>query len=265
MQLQTLIDFLHEIAPAELQEAYDNAGLITGHGTMDIKGVLVCLDAIEEVVDEAIQLGCNVIVAHHPILFRPIKRLNGADYIERTLIKAIRNEIAIFAIHTNLDHVFADGVNAKIAERLHLKDTKILSPKPQLQHLGNAVGAGLVGALAAPMETTRFLEFLKQRMEVNQIRHTKLCRSVVRQVAVCGGAGSFLLPDAKRAGADIFITADYKYHEFFDADGEIIIADIGHYESEKYTIDLLYTLIMNKFSTFAAHCTKIVTNPVHYF
>jgi dinuclear metal center YbgI/SA1388 family protein len=264
MRLKNLIDFLQQVAPSELQEPYDNAGLITGHPDMEISGVLVCLDAIEAVVDEAISLGCNVIVAHHPILFRPLKRLNGYDYVERTLLKAIRHDIAMFAIHTNLDNVYLSGVNGKIAEKMGLENTRILAPKQNQWHDGHPVGAGLIGTMPEPMDVSVFFGLLKEKMELNVIRHTTLCKAKIHRVAVCGGAGSFLLPMAMREGADIFVTADYKYHEFFDADNQIIIADIGHYESEKYTIELLYSLIMNNFSTFAAHCTKIVTNPVKY-
>ena len=265
MQLNELITYLHSIAPPYLQEDYDNAGLITGHGDMEIKGVLVCLDAIEAVIDEAIDLGCNVLVAHHPIIFRGLKKLNGTNYIERTIIKAIKNDIAIFAIHTNLDNVFAHGVNTKIAEKLNLQNPSILLPKPNVIHDNFQVGAGMIGHLEKPMSAEYFLEYLKDKMELTTIKHTQLCKPTISTVAVCGGSGCFLLNTAKKQGADIFISSDFKYHEYFDADNEIIIADIGHFESEKYTIDLLYDLINNKFSTFAAHCTKIVTNPIKFF
>ncbi|MBC7884758.1 MAG: Nif3-like dinuclear metal center hexameric protein [Saprospiraceae bacterium] len=265
MQLNSLIHYLHTIAPHQLQEDYDNAGLIIGDPTMEIKGVVVCLDAIEAVVDEAISMGCNVIVAHHPIIFRGLKRLNGSNYIERTVIKAIKHDIAILAIHTNLDNVFVSGVNQKICEKLGLVNTSILAPKDQITHQSDQVGAGMIGYLPSPVSSVLFLSSLKDKMELPAIRHTAICKDAIHKVAVCGGAGSFLLMDAKKQGADIFITSDFKYHEFFDADGEIIIADIGHYESEKYTIDLLFDLIINKFTTFATHCTKIVTNPIKFF
>lgn len=264
MNIKSLIDLIHSVAPSEFQEPYDNSGLITGHPDTEIRGVLICLDAIEAVVDEAIQLGCNVIVAHHPILFRPIKRLNGFDYIERTIIKAIRHDIAIFAVHTNLDNVFYSGVNGKIAERLSLSDVEILLPKPNILYKNKEVGAGMIGRLSQAMPVLEFMNWMKVKMDISHIRHTDLCRSQIEVVALCGGAGSFLISEAKRKGADIFVTADLKYHEFFDADGQMILVDIGHYESEKYTIELLYTLITNNFSTFAAHCTKTVTNPVKY-
>ncbi len=265
MKLNELIAFLHSIAPIQFQEEYDNAGLIVGDPLMEIRGVVVCLDALESVVDEAIGLGCNVIVAHHPIIFRGIKKLNGKNYIERTIIKAIKNDIAIFAIHTNLDNVYTNGVNAKICEKIGLRNTSILVPKSNLIHLDKLVGAGMIGHLIEPSSELEFLVHLKDVMELKTLKHTQLFGKDVHIIAVCGGAGGFLLNDAKRAGADVFVTSDYKYHEYFDADEAIIIVDIGHYESEKYTIELLYNLIINNFSTFAAHCTKIVTNPIKYF
>ena len=265
MQLSHLIQYLNEVAPERLQESYDNAGLITGHPGMEIKGVLIALDCVESVVDEAIALGCNVIVAHHPIVFSGLKRFTGANYVERTIIKAIRNEIAIYAIHTNLDNVFISGVNTKIAERLGLQNTEILSPKPEMQHKENPVGAGMLGYLKVPMEPAVFFDYLKEKMELRVFRHTAICKNTIHKVAVCGGSGGFLLHASIKAAADVFITSDYKYHEFFDANDRIIIIDIGHFESEKYTIDLLYDLIINKFSTFATHYTKIITNPINFY
>ena len=265
MKISDLIQYLYTVAPAHLQEDYDNAGLIVGNPDTEIKGVLICLDAVESIVDEAVSLGCNLIVAHHPIIFRGLKQLNGKNYIERTVIKAIKNDIAIFAIHTNLDNVYYSGVNGKIAEKLKLSETTILLPKPGLTYLNTPVDAGMIGNLNTEMLTDEFLRFLKLQMDLQIIKVTDLCKTSIQRVAVCGGSGGFLLNAAKKQGADIFITSDYKYHEYFDADKEIIIADIGHFDSEKYTIDLLYDLIINKFSTFAAHCTKIITNPIKYF
>ena len=264
MKINQLIDFLHQIAPSELQEDYDNAGLIVGDGNNEIKGVLICLDALESVVDEALLLNCNVIIAHHPIIFRGLKKLNGNTYIERTVIKAIKNDIAIFAIHTNLDNVMISGVNTKIAEKLNLHNTKLLAPKLGTFYQNHPVGAGMIGSLVKSMEPIEFLQFLKEKMELSIIKHTDLNKPYISRVAICGGSGSFLLSAAKKQGADIFITADIKYHEYFDADKDIIIADIGHYESEKFTIELLYNLIINNFSNFAAHCTKVITNPIKY-
>lgn len=259
-----ILDHLQDIAPFELQESYDNAGLIVGHKDWEVTGVITCLDSTEAVVQEAIDYGANVIVAHHPIIFAGLKNLTGANYIQRTIMKAIKNDIAIIAIHTNLDNVMRHGVNERIADRLALESTEILAPKADLDHNGHRVGAGVIGYLADPLPVAEFMLYLKDRMELDTLRHTAPTTKEVQRVAVCGGSGSFLLPIAKRRAADVFITGDYKYHDFFDADGDIMIIDIGHYESEKYTVDLLYELISKKFSNFAARRTKIITNPVKY-
>jgi len=235
MQIHQLIHFFSEIAPSHFQEDYDNAGLIVGDPDVEISGVLVCLDAIEAVVDEAISLGCNLIIAHHPIIFRGLKQLNGKNYIERTVIKAIKNNVAIYAIHTNLDNVVISGVNTKIAEKLGLQHPEILKPKPNIFFQDKPVGSGMIGNLPQPLSPDDFLHFLRVHMELDVIKHTSFCKDIISKVAVCGGSGSFLLQDAKIQGADIFITSDFKYHEYFDADETIIIADIGHFESEKYT------------------------------
>ena len=259
--IRDITDHLESIAPLHLQESYDNAGLIVGHPGQEVTGVLCCLDSTEAVVAEAMQLGCNLIVAHHPIVFRGLKRLNGFNYVERTVIKAIRNNIAIYAIHTNLDNVLTDGVNGRIAAKLALRDTEVLAPKTPGDLL---VGSGVIGRLAKPMSAFDFLHLLKANMQAGCIKHTALPEKPVQKIAVCGGSGGFLLNNAIHAGADVFVTADYKYHEFFDADGNIVIADIGHYESEQFTIELLCEIISKKFHNFAAHCTKVNTNPVNY-
>jgi dinuclear metal center YbgI/SA1388 family protein len=260
MRIQDILSALEAVAPPHLQESYDNAGLIVGDPQAPVTGVLFCLDSTEAIVDEAISLGCNLVVAHHPIVFRGLKRLNGANYIERTVIKAIQTGVAIYAIHTNLDNVFHQGVNAKIAEKIGLRNTRILSPKPGQTD----IGAGMIGQLAAPIGELDFLQHVKHSMQTNCVRHTAMLGRMVHTVAVCGGSGSFLLSEAIRAGADAFVTADFKYHEFFDADGHLVIADIGHFESEQFTIELLYSIIREKFPTFALHLTKLCTNPVHY-
>lgn len=349
MKIREVIQHLEQIAPPVYQAGYDNAGLITGDASAEVKGVLCCLDSTEAVVAEAIEKDCNLIVAHHPIVFKGLKSLTGRNYVERVVIQAIKHDIAIYAIHTNLDSVYYQGVNTRIAEKLKLQHTRILSPASVMKKLSvyvppahsdvvrkalfatgagtlkqekglsfaslgvstqgeqtgaevklelffasgqekavlkalresvpeqqfpyelmsvenksALVGSGMVGQLAKPMKAEAFLKQLKKAMDVNVIRHTALLDQPVRTVAVCGGAGGFLLGAAKRQGADIFITADYKYHEFFDADGQIVIADIGHYESEQFTIQLLQEVISEKFSTFAAYCTELTTNPVHY-
>lgn len=260
MQIKDIIAVLEAVAPPHLQESYDNAGLIVGDPEDQARGVLFCLDSTEAVVSEALEKGCNLIVAHHPIIFRGLKRINGASYIERTVIRAIRHNVAIYAIHTNLDNVLHRGVNAKIAEKIGLLNTRLLAPKAGFTD----IGAGITGTLPAAMDETAFLGMIKRVFRADCIRHTALRGKPVLQVAVCGGSGSFLLPDALKSGADAFVTADFKYHEFFDAEDRLVIADIGHYESEQFTIELLYDIFHEKFPTFAAHCTNSDTNPVHY-
>jgi dinuclear metal center YbgI/SA1388 family protein len=335
MQLKQLTQYLEQIAPPCYQESYDNSGLIVGDPNIEITGVLTALDSTEAVIDEAIEKGCNVVVVHHPIVFKGLKSLTGRSYVERVVIKAIKADVAIYAIHTNLDNMYTNGVNTKIAERLNLQDTRILAPKfttkkidiyveednlpkvrnylyvfgevlsfegqmedgepvhrvsinylPHIEHeilerlrdkpiiryeiatVQNPdveIGSGMIGTLEKEMSTIDFLAYLKDNMQVNVIRHTATLDRPIQTVAVCGGAGSFLLSKAISNKADVFVTADYKYHEFFDADGRIMIADIGHYESEQFTIELLRDLISKKFSTFAAFSTTIVTNPVFYY
>jgi len=261
-KLHELIAHLEEIAPSYLQESYDNSGLIVGNPQMEITGVTVCLDSTEAVVEEAINAGHNVVVAHHPIVFSGLKRFTGANYIQRTIIKAIKNDIAIYSIHTNLDNVYSNGVNGKIAEKLNLLHTRILAPKfPD----DNSVGAGMVGELAEGMTQDAFLSHVKSAMQTDCVKYTDWLTPKVSKIAVCGGSGSFLLEQAVAEGCDVFITSDFKYHQFFDADRKIVILDIGHYETEQFTIDLLVQIITDKFSNFAAHYTKVNTNPVNYY
>lgn len=260
MQIQDVLAVLEAVAPPHLQESYDNAGLLVGNPDTLVSGILFCLDSTEAVVAEAKRKGCNLVVAHHPIVFRGLKRLNGATYIERTVMQAIRDDIALYAIHTNLDNVHQQGVNAKIAEKIGLKQTRILAPRPGLPD----IGAGLLGELETPMRELDFLHHVKAALHSGCVRHTALRNQPVQRVAVCGGSGSFLLADALRAGADAFVTADFKYHEFFDAEGRLVIADVGHFESEQFTIELLRDIVREKFPTFALHLTEARTNPVFY-
>lgn len=261
--LRDVVAWLESIAPLHLQEAYDNAGLLTGHLDQPVTGVLTALDMLEPVIDEAIAKGCNVIVAHHPIIFRGLKRLTGEHYVERVVIKAIRADIALYAIHTNLDSILEHGVNQRICQRLGLQNLRILRPSAEVAH-DRLTGMGAIGELPGFLSFVEFIRLLKSRMDCAVVRHTSWDERPIRKVAVCGGAGSFLLPDALREGADAFVSADFKYHEFFDAEGKILIADIGHYESEQFTISLLQELIHNKFPTFASHSTSINTNPIKY-
>lgn len=361
--IQRVIRELETLAPSAYQESYDNSGLIVGNPQAEVSGILISLDSTEPVVEEALARNCNLIVSHHPIVFSGLKSLTGKNYVERTVIKAIKNNIALYAIHTNLDSV-QHGVNRRISERLGLQNTRILAPKTDtlqklvtfapladankvLQALGEAgagqignyrncsfrttgtgafqpndqakphigeagkleqveeqrieviypahlanqiltalreahpyeevayyqqallnqnqeVGSGMIGELPEPLSGTDFLTHLKTSMQLPVVRHSRLLEKPVRRVAVCGGAGSFLLPHALRQQADAFVTADFKYHEFFDADGQLIIADIGHHESEVFTKDLLWEFLSEKFVNFAVHLAKVNTNPVFY-
>jgi dinuclear metal center YbgI/SA1388 family protein len=364
MTIGEITGFLENYAPSDLQESYDNAGLIIGSNKDTCTGVLAALDATEAVVDEAVRKNCNLIVAHHPIIFGGIKKLSGNTYIERTVLSAIRNNIAVYAIHTNLDNVL-QGVNSKIANALGLTNVIVLEPKEGILkklvtfipvkhaevvkdalfkagagNIGNysdcsfsvqgkgtfkagvgtnpfvgeidtrhteeevriemvfpgylqsdivkallqahpyeevaydiyamdnlwmEAGSGLVGILQEAIGEKALLELLKEKFKLSVIRHTPFLNRKISKIAVCGGAGSFLTKKAKAAGAQAFITGDIKYHEFFDADGTIFLADIGHYESEQFTIDLLADILRQKFPNFAVLKTEIVTNPIRYF
>ncbi len=260
MKLHELTQFLESLAPLHLQESYDNSGLLVGNPQQDVSGVLLSLDCVESVLEEAKTKHCNVVVAHHPIVFSGLKSLTGKNYIERTVTQAIKEDIAIYAIHTNLDNV-REGVNAKIAEKIGLTDLEFLAPKAG----EDEAGSGMIGTLAEATSETAFLKHLSASMELPMIRHTELLGREVQRVAICGGAGSFLLPQAIRARADFFVTADYKYHQFFDADGYLVIADIGHYESEAFTKELLYAWVTNQFPKVLAYVSEARTNPVRYF
>lgn len=363
MRIEDITREIEKWAPPAWQESYDNAGLITGEASWPLKAVLLCLDATEPVVAEAIRRGCNLIIAHHPIIFRGLKRINTSTYAGRAVTTAVKNDVAIYAAHTNLDNV-KGGVNFHIANRLGLQNIRILAPKKQIlqklttfvpaantaevldalylagagqignyadcsfrtrgtgtfkpgasatPHIGRPdlreevqedrievifpgflsgkvmaalrkahpyeevayylsalenehqeAGAGAVGELPEPMTETDFLKLLKDRMEAGCVRYTPLTGKQVRRVALCGGGGSFLISDAIRSGAEIFVTADVKYHEFFDADGKIVVADIGHYESEVYTKELIYTYLSEKFPNIALHLSEVATNPINY-
>jgi dinuclear metal center YbgI/SA1388 family protein len=261
MKIEDITQYLEQVAPLHYQESYDNAGLLVGRHDTEIKGVLVSLDTTAAVVDEAIERGCNLIVAHHPIIFGGLKKLNGYHYVERAVIKAIKHDVAIYAIHTNLDNVLSNGVNEKIGLKLGLENLQILKPKTKIE---DNVGSGVVGTLARPLEFHAFLRMLIRDMVLPGLKYTDVAHEVVQKVALCGGSGRFLLEDAIAVGAQVFISADFKYHEYFEANGQITIIDIGHYESEKFTVELLHQLITRKFSKFAAYCAKVNTNPINY-
>lgn len=362
MKIKEVTNYLEQLAPAAYQEDYDNAGLITSHEN-ELTGILVTLDCTEEIIEEAITRKCNMVVAHHPIVFKGLKKITGKSYVERSVIKAIKNDVALYAIHTNLDNV-SHGVNAKIADVLGLQNTRILSPKSDTlsklytfapeeaaekvrealfsagagnigkydkcsynlqgtgtfragpgadpyvgkvdelhkeqeikievifpKHMKNTIvaaliaahpyeevaydivdlandnpyiGSGMVGELVENVKVDAFLQLVKTRFNCGVIRYSGKNSGTVKKVAICGGAGFFLVPAAKAAGADVFLTGDIKYHEFFDAEDKIVLADMGHFESEQFTMDLLVEELNKKFTTFAVLKGNTNTNPVKY-
>jgi dinuclear metal center YbgI/SA1388 family protein len=364
LKIKEIAQYLEAFAPPALQETYDNAGLIVGNPEAEVYSALVTIDVTEAVIDEAIEKNAKLIVAHHPIIFSGIKKLTGKNYVERTVLKAIKNDVAIYAAHTNLDAV-TGGVNTKICEKLGLKNYRVLQPvSGQLKklvtfipfdsvdevrtavfeagagHIGNydycgynlegtgsfragesanpyvgekgqvhyekeirfetifpdwlqtkiikalfeahpyeevaydiyplensfeKAGMGMVGELENLLSEKEFLEILKKTFNTGCIKHTALKGKNVSKVAVCGGAGSFLLNRAIAANADFFVTGDFKYHQFFDAENRIVIADVGHYESEQFTKELFYELLTKKFPKFAVRFSEVRTNPVFYF
>ncbi len=258
-----VLDFLESVAPLHLQEKYDNSGLLIGSPEQEVTGAIICLDCTEEVLDEAIANKCNLILSHHPPIFYGVKKITGGNATENIIRKAIRHDLILYAAHTNLDNTLANGVNERIARKIGLDIDGILRPMPG--SVDPTLGAGIVGYFSNPLTESQFLHLLKDLMKTKVIRHTKLTHKLIQKIAVCGGSGSFLMEDARKAGVQALVTADFKYHQFFDAGDDLLVCDIGHYESEQYTINLLQELISGNFSTFAAHCTEINTNPVHYF
>ena len=361
MKIKDVTNYLETIAPITLQENYDNSGLILGSYFSNLKGILISLDITPEIINEAIENGCNLIISHHPLIFSGVKKIIDNNMVSKCIINAIKNDINLYALHTNLDNVL-DGVNGKIADIIGLKNREVLLPKENLLkvsvftpdsfkdavleamfragagNIGNYSdcsfsntglgtfkpldgstpfkgkknvletskeqkleviltnnillnvidamkkahpyeevaydifqlknpshqGSGLIGYLEEPNEEETFLKKIKNNFGVKSLRHTQFLNKPITKVAVCGGTGSFLLPYAINKNADVFITSDYKYHQFFQAENRILIADIGHYESEQYTIDLISDFLMKKFTSFAIHSSKINTNPIKY-
>jgi dinuclear metal center YbgI/SA1388 family protein len=264
MQIKALITSLEEWAPLQFQESYDNAGLIVGDPEANCTGVLCSLDCTEAVIEEAIQKGCNLIVSHHPIIFKGIKQFSGDHYVNRTVLKAILHGIALYAIHTNLDNVM-DGVNSTLADRLHLGNRRILAPIPGLLDAsGQAVGAGIVGELPLETEPESFIHWVKEQLNLEVIKHTRLIDKKLITIALCGGSGSFLLDQIKAQNIDCFITSDLKYHDFFEADGKYLLMDIGHGESEHFVPALIVGYLKRKFLTFAVLESEVKTQPISY-
>ena len=363
MKIKEIVNALEMFAPLPLQDGFDNAGLQVGLTDAEATGALLCLDVTEEVVDEAINLGYNLIVSHHPLIFKGYKSLTGKDYVERCIMKAIKNDIVVFSLHTNLDNA-PQGVNYKIAEKIGLKNLRILEPKeasllklvtfvpkgyedkvrkaifdagcgcignydscsynlegngtfraqegtnpfcgkigelhvePEsrietilpsfkqkavekalvaahpyeepaydfypLQNSWMQVGAGVVGELDEPETETDFLKRIKKIFEVGCVKHNSMNGRLIQTVALCGGAGAFLLPKAVGAHADVFITGEVKYHDYFYYENKILIAEIGHYESEQYTKEIFFSIIKDLFPSLEVEMTRVNTNPIKY-
>lgn len=365
MQIKDILSEIEKVAPLPLQEDYDNCGIQCGNAQNELKGILLTLDVTESVLQEALENNCNLILAHHPLIFSGLKKITGQNYTERVLITAIKHDITIYAAHTNLDNI-KTGVNKKIADKIGLEQLRILRPlkgkliklftyapkeyaenilnalyaagagnigeysdcsfqvqgigsfrpsantKPfigkaggsketaeeikievllpdylqdeivtalknahpyeavayeliRLENFHQDIGAGMIGKLPQPIKTVEFFEHLKKTMNLIAFKYTNPHKEMIETVALCGGSGSFLLKEAIRQKADIFITADFKYHQFFDAENKIIIADIGHYESECYTQEIFSKILNEKFPNFAVRLSKINTNPVNYY
>ncbi len=363
MKIKNITDYIEELAPLAYAEDFDNVGLLVGNYNTDVTGVLVTLDTLEDTIDEAIAKNCNLVVSFHPIIFSGLKKLNGNNYVERVVLKAIKNDIAIYATHTALDNS-KNGVSAKMCEVLGLKNTEILIPKKKIikklttyipvadannlrnklfkvgagdignydycsfntngkgsfrgkensnqvigvegklhvedetcinilfegylerkildtlfkNHpykevayeiitLNNAnqnVGMGMIGELSSEFNENIFLEFIKKTFKTGVVRHSNLLHKNIKRVAVLGGSGSFAIDNAIRANADVYISSDFKYHDFFKAENKILLADVGHYESEQFTKNLLVEYLTKKFSNFAIILSEKNTNPIHY-
>ena len=259
MKIRQIIGALEEFAPLALQDGYDNAGLQIGLAEdADASGALLCLDVTEDVIDEAIRKGCNMVVSHHPLLFRPLKSIAGRDYIERCVVKAIKNDITIYSAHTNLDSA-RGGVNHMIAERLGLHDVEWLSPKE-----GYDAGEGVVGELPEALSADEFLNKVKDTVHVGCVRYNKREPRAIKRVALCGGAGAFLIPKAVAKGADAFMTGEIGYHRFFGYDDSILLMELGHFESEQYTMDILQSIINKVAPDLKVLNTTVETNPIKY-
>ena len=253
MQLSEIIHFLDNEFHPEYQENYDNSGFLLGNPDTEYTGALVAIDLTPDVIHEAVSLHANLIVTHHPFIFSGIKRITPANATGRAIISLIKNDIAVYAAHTNLDNL-KDGINGILAFQLGLTDCHILRP---LQSASSPdIGAGMIGTLPYPMPTTSFLEQVKMTLGLPVLRVSDIVTPAVSRVAICGGAGSFLIDDAIRQQADIYLTGDMKYHDFQHAEGRITLADIGHYESEQFGKQLIYSVISKKFSNFACFISR---------
>ena len=261
-KVSDILSYITEIAPLHWQENYDNSGLLVGDANALVDKVLLTLDVTEKVIDEAIENSFHLIISHHPLIFKGLKNILNDNTIGRIITKAIKNDISIAAMHTNLDNSYL-GVNRALAENLGLKDLQILHQNCSEE--GLQIGSGMIGVFDEEMSEKDFLSLVKEKLNVPAIRHSESLNRPIKKVALCGGSGSFLINDAKRCKADAYLTADVKYHDFFDADNEILIVDAGHFETEQFTKQLFADIILKKNPKFAVRISSVKTNSVHYF
>ena len=260
VKIKEVLSALETFAPLPLQEGWDNAGLQIGLTEAEASGALLCLDVNEAIVDEAIGKGCNIIVSHHPLLFRGLKTISGADYVQRTVMKAIKHDIAVVSMHTNMDNA-RGGVNFKIAEKLGLTGVRFMVGKT----VGSVeAGSGVVGELTEPMAAGDFVELVKRQFAVQCAQCNELLNRPIHRVAICGGAGDFLIDDAVAAGADAFITGEMHYHVFFGREQQIQICVTGHYQSEQYTSEIFKSIIGEACPALPLHIAGTCTNPIIY-
>ena len=259
MKIKEITDAIERFAPLALQEGYDNAGLVVGDPEREVGRALLAVDVTEEVLAEAEQEGCDLVVTHHPIVFHPLKRLNEADYVQRCVARAVRRDIALYACHTNLDSA-PGGMSWRLAEMLGVGNLRVLQPS----ETGDGAGFGVVGELPEAVDTVEFMRIIQRRLEVSVVRYSDIATSGVRRVAVCTGAGASLIGEARRAGADIYITADMKYNDFMAPDKALTVADIGHFESEYCAIQLIFDILSKNLCTFAVRKSERSRNPVNY-
>ena len=264
MKINKVVDALEQYAPLPLQEGYDNAGLQVGlTETVEVSGALLCLDVTEQVVDEATEKGCNLIVSHHPLIFRKLARISDENYVQRTVRKAIKNDIAIVSMHTNMDAA-TGGVNFKIAEKLGLKNLSFFAGEKEVD--GVKGGEGVIGEVSETdgWAADDLVLLLRDKFAVESVQCNQLLRRPIRRVALCGGAGSFLLDAAIQAGADAFVTGEMHYHEYFGHEQEIQICVIGHYQSEQFTSEIFKSIIEEKCPGVKCFISEINTNPIIY-
>lgn len=260
MKIREITEVIERYAPLRLQESYDNAGLIVGRPQDEVRKALLAVDVTEEVLDEAEQTGCDLIITHHPIIFHALKRFNSATYVERCVERAIRRGIALYACHTNLDSA-PGGMSWYLAELLGVKTLRVLQATDPTD---GRVGFGVVGELPESMEMLEFMQRIRERLSARVIRHSDLVAPSVRRVAVCTGAGGALIGEAGRAEADIYVTSDLKYNDFMTPEGQLVVADIGHFESEYCAIDILFDILSKNLITFAVRKSVNSRNPISY-